>query len=93
VRDSTPTPPRSTRSTAERRNGENGDEGELRRVTALNDDLLPEHGIYDLRSTFGTDDCQIRTAQEFGLPGENRERFAAASSITDAGGIDKPPYW
>jgi dipeptidyl aminopeptidase/acylaminoacyl peptidase len=74
-------------------NGENGDEGELRRVTALNDDLLPEHGIYDLRSTFGTDDCQIRTAQEFGLPGENRERFAAASSITDAGGIDKPPYW
>jgi dipeptidyl aminopeptidase/acylaminoacyl peptidase len=50
----------------------------------------PEHGIYDLRSAFGTDDSQVQTASEFGLPWEERERFEASSSITDAGEISAP---
>ena len=50
----------------------------------------PEHGIYDLRSAFGTDDTHVRMESEFGLPWEERERFEAASSITQAGNIDTP---
>lgn len=50
----------------------------------------PEHGIYDLRSMFGTDDSHIDTANEFGLPWENPEQFDASSSITDIGNIDTP---
>jgi dipeptidyl aminopeptidase/acylaminoacyl peptidase len=50
----------------------------------------PEHGIYDLRSLFGTDDSHIDTVNEFGLPWENSEQFDASSSITDAGNIDTP---
>jgi len=50
----------------------------------------PEHGIYDLRSAFGTDDSHNWMESEFGLPWEQRERFERASSITDAGEIDTP---
>ena len=50
----------------------------------------PEHGIYDLRSAFGTDDSHVRVEAEFGLPWENEEGFRASSSITQAGNIDTP---
>jgi len=50
----------------------------------------PEHGIYDLRSAFGTDDSHIWTTNEFGVPWENGDAVDAASSIGDAGGIDTP---
>ena len=51
---------------------------------------VPEHGIYDLRSAFGTDDTHVRMESEFGLPWDERETFEAASSITQAGNIDTP---
>ncbi|MFB6244347.1 MAG: prolyl oligopeptidase family serine peptidase, partial [Halobaculum sp.] len=50
----------------------------------------PEHGIYDLRSAFGTDDSHIWTTNEYGLPWEVPEEIDAASAITDAGEIDTP---
>jgi dipeptidyl aminopeptidase/acylaminoacyl peptidase len=50
----------------------------------------PEHGIYDLRSAFGTDDSQVMTTAEFGLPWENPAQFDASSAVTDAGNIDTP---
>ena len=49
-----------------------------------------EHGIYDLRSAYGTDDSHIWFADEFGLPWEVPEAYDAGSSITDIGGIDTP---
>ncbi|PSP74121.1 S9 family peptidase [Halobacteriales archaeon QS_3_64_16] len=50
----------------------------------------PEHGIYDLRSAFGTDDSHVRMEAEFGLPWEDEEGFRTSSSITQAGNIDTP---
>lgn len=50
----------------------------------------PEHGIYDLRSDFGTGDSHNWTETDYGLPWENPEAYEAASSITDAGNIDTP---
>ncbi|WP_160132822.1 alpha/beta hydrolase family protein [Halococcus salsus] len=50
----------------------------------------PEHGIYDLRSVFGTDDTQVGLVNEFGLPWEAKETYDAASAIRDAGNIDTP---
>ncbi|MFB6154305.1 MAG: prolyl oligopeptidase family serine peptidase [Haloferacaceae archaeon] len=50
----------------------------------------PEHGIYDLRSAFGTDDSHVWTENEFGLPWEVPETFDAHSSITDVDGLDTP---
>jgi dipeptidyl aminopeptidase/acylaminoacyl peptidase len=49
-----------------------------------------EHGIYDARSGFGTDDSHNWWEADFGLPWENPEAYDAASSITDAGEIDTP---
>ncbi|EMA64066.1 dipeptidyl aminopeptidase/acylaminoacyl peptidase [Halorubrum distributum JCM 13561] len=50
----------------------------------------PEHGIYDIRSAFGTDDTHIWMEAEFGLPWENPEAFDASSAILDAGNIETP---
>ncbi|GAB3413968.1 S9 family peptidase [Haloparvum alkalitolerans] len=50
----------------------------------------PEHGIYDLYSTFGTDDNHNWHQWEFGLPWENVDAYREHSSITDAGAIDTP---
>jgi dipeptidyl aminopeptidase/acylaminoacyl peptidase len=49
-----------------------------------------EHGIYDLRSCFGTDDTHRWLENDFGLPWEERESYDAASSITDVEGIETP---
>jgi dipeptidyl aminopeptidase/acylaminoacyl peptidase len=49
-----------------------------------------EHGVYDFRSAFGTDDCHVWWANDFGLPWENPEAYEAASSIGDVGEMDTP---
>ena len=50
----------------------------------------PEHGIYDLRSAFGTDDTHTWLETEFGLPWEDPETYDAATAILDAGSIETP---
>jgi dipeptidyl aminopeptidase/acylaminoacyl peptidase len=50
----------------------------------------PEHGIYDLRSAYGTDDSHIWMGNEYGLPWENPEDIDASSSITDIGNVETP---
>ncbi|ESP88497.1 S9 family peptidase [Candidatus Halobonum tyrrellensis] len=50
----------------------------------------PEHGIYDLRSAYGTDDSHVWMDNEYGVPWENREAIDASSAITDAGEIETP---
>ena len=50
----------------------------------------PEHGIYDLRSAFGTDDTHTWFETEYGLPWENPEGYDASSAILDAGAIETP---
>ncbi|MEF8813927.1 MAG: S9 family peptidase [Halovenus sp.] len=49
-----------------------------------------EHGIYDFRSTFGTDDNHLWHEWEFGLPWDNEEVYAEISSITDVDQVDTP---
>ncbi|MDY6764401.1 MAG: S9 family peptidase [Halobacteria archaeon] len=49
-----------------------------------------EHGVYDYRSSFGTDDSHRWWENDFGLPWENPEVYDKASSITDVGEIDTP---
>jgi len=49
-----------------------------------------EHGIYDFRSTFGTDDNHLWHEWEFGLPWDEPERYERISSITDVGEIETP---
>jgi dipeptidyl aminopeptidase/acylaminoacyl peptidase len=49
-----------------------------------------EHGIYDLTSSFGTDDSQVWLTADNGLPWENPERYRDQSSITDVGQVDTP---
>ncbi|WP_144799038.1 S9 family peptidase [Halorubrum depositum] len=50
----------------------------------------PEHGIYDLRSAFGTDDTHTWFEAEYGLPWEDPEAYDAATAILDAGNIETP---
>jgi dipeptidyl aminopeptidase/acylaminoacyl peptidase len=50
----------------------------------------PEHGIYDLRSAFGTDDTHTWFEAEYGLPWENPEAYDASTAILDAGNIETP---
>ena len=50
----------------------------------------PEHGLYDLRSAFGTDDTHTWLETELGLPWENPEGYDASSAILDAGAIETP---
>ncbi|WP_049972131.1 S9 family peptidase [Haladaptatus cibarius] len=49
-----------------------------------------EHGIYDLRSCYGTDDAHKWWDNDFGLPWENPETYDSASSITDVGNVETP---
>lgn len=49
-----------------------------------------EHGIYDFRSTFGTDDNHIWHEDEFGLPWENEETYRDISSLTDVDQVETP---
>ncbi|WP_435157145.1 prolyl oligopeptidase family serine peptidase [Haladaptatus sp. DFWS20] len=49
-----------------------------------------EHGIYDLRSCYGTDDAHKWWENDFGLPWENPEAYDSASSITDVGNVETP---
>ncbi len=49
-----------------------------------------EHGIYDARSAFGTDDSHVWWGQEFGLPWEDGDTYDAISSLPDAGRVDTP---
>ena len=49
-----------------------------------------EHGIYDMRSSFGTDDSHNWLEADFGLPWERPDAYEAASSITDVGNIETP---
>nr|WP_223301708.1 prolyl oligopeptidase family serine peptidase [Haladaptatus sp. R4] len=49
-----------------------------------------EHGIYDLRSAYGTDDAHLWWENDFGLPWENPEGYDAASSITDVENVETP---
>ncbi len=49
-----------------------------------------EHGIYDLRSSFGTDDSHNWLEADFGLPWENPEKYEGASSITDVENVATP---
>ncbi|WP_129115045.1 S9 family peptidase [Halegenticoccus tardaugens] len=65
-------------------------QGYLVTQTDLLTAAAPEHGIYDLRSAFGTDDSHVWTESEFGLPWEDGDAFRAASSITDVGNVDTP---
>ncbi|WP_053948335.1 alpha/beta hydrolase family protein [Halolamina sediminis] len=50
----------------------------------------PEHGIYDLRSAYGTDDSHIWMENEYGYPWENPEDIDASSAITDIGSVETP---
>ena len=51
---------------------------------------VAEHGVYDMRSSFGTDDSHRWFEHDFGLPWENPEAYERASSITDVDAIDTP---
>jgi dipeptidyl aminopeptidase/acylaminoacyl peptidase len=49
-----------------------------------------EHGIYDLRSSFGTDDSHNWLEADNGLPWEAPETYDAASSIPDVDRVETP---
>ncbi|NHX36116.1 MULTISPECIES: S9 family peptidase [Halolamina] len=50
----------------------------------------PEHGIYDLRSAYGTDDSHIWMENEYGYPWENQDAIDASSAINDIGNVETP---
>ncbi|QLG61599.1 S9 family peptidase [Halorarum salinum] len=50
----------------------------------------PEHGIYDLRSAYGTDDSHLWMENEYGYPWEVPEEIDASSAITDVGSLETP---
>lgn len=49
-----------------------------------------EHGIYDLTSSFGTDDSQVWLTADNGVPWENPERYRKQSAIHDVGEVSTP---
>jgi len=49
-----------------------------------------EHGIYDVYSSFGTDDSQVWLTADNGVPWDNEDRYRAQSSITDVGEVATP---
>jgi len=49
-----------------------------------------EHGIYDDRSAFGTDDNHLWHEWEFGLPWEQPETYEEISPITRVGEVETP---
>ncbi|GAB3672523.1 alpha/beta hydrolase family protein [Halopiger thermotolerans] len=65
-------------------------QGHLVTQTDLLTAAAPEHGIYDLRSSFGTDDAHVWMETEFGLPWEEPDAYDEASSILEADEIDTP---
>ena len=65
-------------------------QGHLVTRTDLFAAAAPEHGIYDLRSEFGTSDSHTSVESEFGLPWEDPEAFEAGSSITEVDRIETP---
>ncbi|MFW5939533.1 MAG: S9 family peptidase [Halolamina sp.] len=50
----------------------------------------PEHGIYDLRSAYGTDDSHTWMENEYGYPWENQDAIDASSAITDIENVETP---
>jgi dipeptidyl aminopeptidase/acylaminoacyl peptidase len=50
----------------------------------------PEHGIYDRRSSFGTDDTHVTTSNDLGVPWEAPETYEANSSLTDVDQVETP---
>lgn len=50
----------------------------------------PEHGVYDRRSCFGTDDAHLWWEVEYGLPWENEAIFDDGSVLLAADAIDTP---
>ncbi|RKD95752.1 S9 family peptidase [Halopiger aswanensis] len=65
-------------------------QGYLVTQTDLLTAAVPEHGIYDLRSAFGTDDSHNWLETEFGLPWENPDAYDDASALLEADAIDTP---
>ncbi|WP_049922685.1 S9 family peptidase [Halopiger djelfimassiliensis] len=65
-------------------------QGHLVTQTDLLAAAAPEHGIYDLRSSFGTADTHNLTEAEFGLPWENPDAYDDASAVLDADAIETP---
>jgi dipeptidyl aminopeptidase/acylaminoacyl peptidase len=49
-----------------------------------------QHGIYDYRAAYGTDDSHVWWDDDFGRPWEEPETYERTSSITDVGAIDAP---
>ncbi len=49
-----------------------------------------EHGVYDYRSAFGTDDSHNWWKADYGLPWENPEAYDEHSIITDVGVVETP---
>lgn len=49
-----------------------------------------EHGIYDLRSSFGTDDSHNWLEADFGVPWENVDAYEGSSSLPDVGEVSTP---
>jgi len=49
-----------------------------------------EHGIYDYRSAYGTDDSHVWWDDDFGQPWSDPETYDRTSSITDVDRIDDP---
>jgi dipeptidyl aminopeptidase/acylaminoacyl peptidase len=49
-----------------------------------------EHGVYDFRSVFGTDDNHLWHEWEFGLPWDDPDTFEDISSITDVDNVETP---
>ncbi len=65
-------------------------QGYLVTQTDLLTAAAPEHGIYDMRSTYGTDDSHVWMENEFGLPWENQGAIDASSSINDIADLSTP---
>lgn len=49
-----------------------------------------EHGIYDYRSAFGTNDTHVWLEDNLGYPWENRDAYAQASSVLKVDSIETP---
>ena len=49
-----------------------------------------EHGVYDFRSTFGTDDNHLWHEWEFGMPWDEPDTYETISSITDVDRVETP---
>jgi dipeptidyl aminopeptidase/acylaminoacyl peptidase len=49
-----------------------------------------EHGIYDYRAGFSSDDSPVWWESDYGLPWENPEAYEEHSSIGDVGNVETP---